>query len=210
MESVQLPTSVMLTVYLASTNPGKLREFRHAAEGRGIEVELLPGIEHLPVCLEDGITFQENACKKALYYSQRTEGMVFADDSGISVDALGSRPGVHSARYAGLEADDEANNRKLLRELARVPSSDRTAHYLCVIALARRGRILTVVEGKADGLILEEPKGTGGFGYDPYFYYPPLNRTFAELSIEDKFEVSHRGEAFRKLLEHLQPLSLGD
>lgn len=200
----------MLTVYLASTNPGKLREFRHAAEGRGIEVELLPGIEHLPVCLEDGITFQENACKKALYYSQRTEGMVFADDSGISVDALGSRPGVHSARYAGLEADDEANNRKLLRELARVPSSDRTAHYLCVIALARRGRILTVVEGKADGLILEEPKGTGGFGYDPYFYYPPLNRTFAELSIEDKFEVSHRGEAFRKLLEHLQPLSLGD
>ena len=194
----------MLTVYLSSTNPGKLREFRHAAEGREIEVELLPGIENLPVCVEDGNTFEENACKKALFYSQWTEGMVFADDSGLCVDALGSGPGVFSARYAGLEADDEANNQKLIGELAGVPQSKRTAHYACVIALAQRGKILTVVEDKAEGFIQDEPKGTGGFGYDPYFFYPPLNRTFAELSIEEKFEVSHRGKAFRKLLDYLQ------
>ncbi|HET9178970.1 MAG TPA: RdgB/HAM1 family non-canonical purine NTP pyrophosphatase [Terriglobia bacterium] len=206
MEPAQLPTSVMLTVYLASTNPGKLREFRGAAESRGIEVELLPGIENRPVCVEDGNTFEENACKKALYYSQWNDGMIFADDSGISVDALGSGPGVYSARFAGPQADDEANNRKLLRELAGVPPSGRTAHYVCVIALARRGAILTVVDGRADGLITEGPIGTGGFGYDPYFYYPPLNKTFAELRIEEKFEISHRGKAFRKLLEYVQAL----
>ena len=195
----------MLTVYLASTNPGKLREFRHAGEVRGIEVELLPGVENLPVCVEDGDTFDKNACKKALYYSQWTDGMVFADDSGISVDALGAGPGVYSARYAGPKADDEANNQKLLRELAGLPPAQRTAHYVCVIALAQRGEILTVVEGRADGIIQNEPEGTGGFGYDPYFFFPPLNRTFAQLSMEEKFEVSHRGEAFRKLLDYLQP-----
>jgi XTP/dITP diphosphohydrolase len=200
----------MLTIYLASTNSGKLREFKHAAEARGIDVELLPGIEDLPVCVEDGITFEENACKKALYYSQWTDGMVFADDSGISVDALGSGPGVYSARYAGPEADDKANNQKLLRELAGVPPPNRTAHYACVIALAQHGKILTVVEGKAGGMIQDEPKGRGGFGYDPYFYYPPLNRTFAELSMEEKFEVSHRGAASRKLLDYLQSLVLDD
>ena len=197
-------SSVMLTVYLASTNSGKLREFRHAAEDREIEVELLPGIENLPVCVEDGNTFEENACKKALYYSRWTEGMVFADDSGLCVDALGAGPGVFSARYAGPEADDKANNQKLLRELAGVPPHKRTAHYTCIVALAQRGKILTAVEGRAEGLIQNEPKGTGGFGYDPYFFFPPLNRTFAELSLEEKFGVSHRGEAFRKLLDYLQ------
>ena len=200
----------MLTVYLASRNRGKLREFRHAAEARGIEVELLPGIEDLPVCIEDGHTFDENACKKALYYSQWTDGLVFADDSGISVDALGSGPGVYSARYAGPEADDDANNQRLLRELAGVSPSSRKAHYACVIALAQHGKILTVAEGRAHGLIQDEAKGTGGFGYDPYFYYPPLNRTFAELSMEEKFEVSHRGEAFRKLLDYLLSYGHGD
>jgi XTP/dITP diphosphohydrolase len=195
---------VALTVYLASTNSGKLREFRHAAEGRGIEVELLPGIENLPVCIEDGQTFEENACKKALYYSEWTDGMVFADDSGLCVDALGSRPGIYSARYAGQEADDEANNQKLLLELDGVPPSKRTAHYVCIIALAQRGQILTVVEGTAEGLIQNEPRGRGGFGYDPYFFFPPLNQTFAELKIDEKFEVSHRGKAFRKLLDFLQ------
>jgi len=194
----------MLTVYLASTNPGKLREFRQAADARGIEVELLPGIENLPVCVEDGNTFEANARKKALHYSQWTESLVFADDSGLCVDALGSGPGVFSARYAGPEADDETNNRKLLSELAGVPRSKRSAHYDCVIALARRGKILAVVEGKAGGLIQDEPQGTGGFGYDPYFFYPPLNRTFAELSLEEKYAVSHRGKAFKKLLNYLQ------
>ena len=196
----------MLTVYLASTNPGKLREFRHAAELRGINVELLPGIENLPACIEDGNSFEENACKKAIYYRQNTDGMVFADDSGLCVDALKSGPGVFSARYAGPQADDDANNQKLLADLAGVPPSKRTAHYACVIALAQQGKILTVVEGYAEGLIQDYPKGTGGFGYDPYFHYPPLNRTFAELSLEDKFEVSHRGAAFRNLLDFLASL----
>lgn len=208
-EVVAHPGFVMLTVYLASTNPGKLREFRQAAKSRGIEVELLPGIRDLPVCIEDGKTFEENARKKALYYSQWTDSPVFTDDSGLSVDALGSGPGVYSARYAGPEADDEANNRKLLRDLDEVPESARSAHYDCVIALARRGRILTVVEGKAEGLIRNEPKGAGGFGYDPYFFYPPFNKTFAELTVEEKFAVSHRGEAFRKLLDYLQAHDTG-
>jgi XTP/dITP diphosphohydrolase len=203
-KSFSHPSSVMLTVYLASTNPGKLREFRQAAETRGIDVELLPGIENLPVCVENGKTFEENASKKALYYSQWTESPVFADDSGLCVDALRSGPGVYSARYAGPEADDEANNRKLLSDMAGVPASERSAHYDCVIALAQRGKILTVVEGKVEGLIQNEPKGASGFGYDPYFFFPPLNRTFSELSIEEKFAVSHRGEAFRKLLDYLQ------
>jgi XTP/dITP diphosphohydrolase len=206
MNNVKHPTSAIRTIYFASTNPGKLREFKHAAELHRINVELLPGIKNLPACIEDGATFEENARKKALYYSQWTDHMVFADDSGLSVDALDSRPGVHSARYAGPEADDEANNRKLLNELAGLPLSKRSAHYVCVIALAQRGRILTVVEGRADGLIQDEPKGSGGFGYDPYFFYPPLKKTFAEISIEEKFEVSHRGKAFRKLLDFLDSL----
>jgi len=206
MNKVKHSGPAMRTIYFASTNPGKLREFKHAAELHRINVELLPGIKNLPACIEDGATFEENARKKALYYSQWTDHLVFADDSGLSVDALDSRPGVHSARYAGPEADDEANNRKLLNELAGLPLSKRSAHYVCVIALAQRGRILTVVEGRADGLIQDEPKGSGGFGYDPYFFYPPLKKTFAEISIEEKFEVSHRGKAFRKLLDFLDSL----
>ena len=208
------------TLFLASANPGKLREFRDAAKARGISVEPVPGIQNLPDCIEDSTTFEENARKKALHYSAFADGLVFADDSGICVDALGGTPGVLSARFAGPDATDEENNRRLLAELQRVETegaasnrrqdsalaehrSNRAAHYVCVIALAERGRVLTVVEGRTDGLIIDEPRGSGGFGYDPYFYYPPLGRTFAELSPKEKFAVSHRGEAFRKLLDYL-------
>lgn len=194
----------MPTIYLASNNPGKLREFEQAAKAWGIRVQLLPGIDNLPPCLEDGSTFEANARKKALYYSRFTESPVFADDSGLCVDALGGYPGVFSARFAGPEADDEANNQKLLSELAGFPSQQRAAHYACVIALAQCERILTIVEGRADGLIQDEPRGAGGFGYDPYFFYPPLGKTFAELSVEEKFGVSHRGEAFRRLLSYIK------
>ena len=200
-----------LKLYLASANAGKLREFRAATVARGIAVEAVPGIESLPYCLEDGPTFEANARKKALHYSAYVDGPVFADDSGICVDALGGGPGIHSARFAGPEADDAANNRRLLAELHRVeqraglnPALTRAAHYLCVIALAERGRIVTVVEGRVEGLILDTPRGSGGFGYDPFFFYPPQGKTFAELSPEEKFTVSHRGEAFRRLLEFLQ------
>ena len=188
-----------MRLFLASTNPGKLREFRSAALASGIAVEALPGIAELPDCDEDGQTFEENARKKAVHYSRCTDGLVVADDSGIAVDA-----------------SDAANNAKLIEELRRV-AVDRApratgpaasplpaAHYVCVIALARREQVLAVTEGHADGVILDEPRGSGGFGYDPYFFYPPLGRTFAELNPEEKFAVSHRGTAFRSLLSLLR------
>jgi len=206
-------------LYLASTNRGKLCEFQLAAHERGLVVEPVPGIQNLPVCVEDGETFEVNSRKKALHYAAFVEGMVFADDSGICVDALGGAPGVYSARYAGPEATDEENNRKLMRELARVsqrnpsqalctPVAGRDAwgypaHYVCVIAAAEGRAIRLVTEGRVSGLLIENPRGTGGFGYDPYFFYPPLGQTFAELSAEAKFAVSHRGIAFRKLLDAL-------
>jgi XTP/dITP diphosphohydrolase len=206
------------SLYLASSNPGKLREFREAAAARGITAEALPRFEELPVCVEDGATFEENACAKALHYSRNFDGLVFADDSGILVDALGGAPGIYSARFAGPDATDKQNNALLLAELRRVEAEwrtragttarprapfDRAAHYECVIALAQHGQALAVVEGRVEGVIIDEPRGTGGFGYDPYFFFPPLGKTFAEITPEEKFAVSHRGAAFRKLLDYL-------
>ena len=192
-------------LYLASSNPGKLREFSAAALARGIRVEPLPGFKSLPACIEDGNSFEENARKKALHYSAFVSGAVFADDSGISVDALGGAPGLFSARFAGPDATDDENNLKLMEELGEADSrSTRAAHYLCVIALAQGGRILCVTEGRADGVILAEPRGKGGFGYDPYFYYAPLGMTFAELQPDEKYAVSHRGKAFRQLLDLIE------
>ena len=200
------------SIILASANPGKVREFQTAARPVGIEVAALPGYSQLPPCVEDGATFEENARKKAIHYSSHTRELVFADDSGICLDALKGAPGVRSARYARPGASDEDNNQKLLAELHRsendsageslgqVPAH-RAAHYVCVIALARQGETLTVVEGRADGAIIDAPRGSGGFGYDPYFFYPPLGKTFAELSAEEKSAVSHRGQAFRELLQ---------
>ena len=204
-------------LYLASSNPGKLRESRNAAALRGVVIEALPGFSDLPTCVEDGATFRENACKKALHYGRMFEGLVFADDSGICLNALHGAPGIHSARYAGPAASDRQNNEKMLRELHRAELAhsaqsggmdhhslpgNRAAHYICVIALAERDRILAVVEGRADGLIVDQPRGSGGFGYDPYFLYPALGRTFAELTAEEKFAVSHRGAAFNKLIDY--------
>ncbi|HEV2494398.1 MAG TPA: RdgB/HAM1 family non-canonical purine NTP pyrophosphatase [Terriglobia bacterium] len=191
------------TLYLASSNPGKVREFTTAAAESGVSVEPLPGIDGLPPCLEDGATFEANARKKAAHYSAYTGALVFADDSGLCVDALGSAPGVRSARYAGPHADDTANNRKLLTEMRGLTGPQRKAHYVCAIALAQRGRVLVTTQGRVDGLILESPRGAGGFGYDPLFLYLPLGKTFAELTADEKFGISHRGEAFRRLLDYL-------
>lgn len=199
-------------LFLASANPGKLREFQAAARPHGFEVRTLPGFCQLAPCIEDGETFEANARKKALHYSALTDGLVFADDSGICVDALGGAPGVYSARFAGPTASDEDNNRKLLDEIHRVEagaghrpaSTARAAHYICIIALAARGEVIATVEGSAHGMIIDAPRGSGGFGYDPYFFFPPLGKTFAEIPAEQKFEVSHRGEAFRKLLDFLR------
>lgn len=206
-----------MILYLASTNPGKIKEFQEAAQECGMAVKPVPGIRDLPQCVEDGQTFEANARKKARHYSRHTNGLVLADDSGICVDALSGAPGVFSARFAGPNATDEENNQCLLGKLRDVQTTkaalaldplpvSRSAHYICVIALAERDRILTTIEGRADGEILERPRGSGGFGYDPLFYFPPLGKTYAELSREAKFEVSHRGEAFRKLMVYLPRL----
>jgi len=157
---------------------------------------------------EDGGSFEANARTKAEAYSRYVTGaIVIADDSGLEVDALAGAPGVHSARYAADEphlaesnTDDETNNRKLVREIKLVGPADRKARFVCVIAAAREGETLAVFEGKAEGTILERPRGYNGFGYDPLFYFPEIEKTFAELSAEEKAKYSHRGAAFRQFL----------
>ncbi|HXX15224.1 MAG TPA: RdgB/HAM1 family non-canonical purine NTP pyrophosphatase [Candidatus Eremiobacteraceae bacterium] len=192
---------------LASANPGKLREYQVLASGHAANLEWLPGFAAVPEFPEDAPTFAENAAGKALYYSKHCGEMVFADDSGLVVPALGGAPGVFSARYAGPGASSAARNAKLLAELRGKNGANRDAHFVCVIALAVRGRCLAVVSGKVEGEILEEPRGVGGFGYDPVFYFPPLHKAFAELTAEEKNQHSHRGKAFRRLMEILEQQS---
>ncbi len=187
-----------LVLYCATSNPGKLAEFRHAAP---------PGLEIVAAgpfdCPETGGTFHENAVQKALCYARHLDGLVFADDSGLEVEVLGGEPGIHSARYAGPNATDEDNRHLLLARLGARAERPR-ARFLCVVALAQSERLLATFEGMAGGEILDAPRGSGGFGYDPLFYYPPLGRTFAELDPEEKFVHSHRGKAFRAMLRWLE------
>jgi XTP/dITP diphosphohydrolase len=190
-------------LYLASSNPGKLRELAALAAAAGLELALLPGYDRLPSAAEEDSSFALNALEKALHYSQTTDLPVLGDDSGLVVDALGGRPGVHSARYAGPRATDDDNNRKLLEELGDVPAEKRMARYVCVLALAWRNRTLALFSDSCQGRILEAPRGEGGFGYDPLFFFPPLERTLAEVSAEEKNQHSHRAKAFRKLLAYL-------
>ena len=186
-------------LYAATGNPGKLREFTQHA-GPDIQVLALPGFQNIAPCEETGETFEENARLKAAYYSRYCDGLVFADDSGIVIDALDGAPGVRSARYAG---DDDANNAKVLEQLAGLPPERRTARFVCVIALAQHGQILRTFDGVAEGRIADSLHGSGGFGYDPLFFYPPLGCTFAEISSEEKWSRSHRGAAFRTMLSNL-------
>jgi non-canonical purine NTP pyrophosphatase (RdgB/HAM1 family) len=190
-------------LYLASGNAGKLREFQALAAGHALDMKLLPAYETLPEFEETAPTFAENAAAKAFYYSNHCDVMVFADDSGLVVPALGGAPGVLSARYAGTGASSEQKVAKLLGELRWKKGEDRAAYFVCVIAVALHGRANAVVSGKVDGEILAEPRGSGGFGYDPVFYCPALGNTFAELSAEEKNLQSHRGKAFRRLMEVL-------
>jgi len=191
-------------IYFASSNPGKLAEFRALAASDassvGVIVEPLPHFESLPPFEENAPTFGENALGKTLYYSQLSDGIVFADDSGLVVPALGGTPGVHSARYAGPEATSAERIAKLLRELAGKPREERAAYFCCVIAAVKQGLPIAVISNRADGEILETPRGTGGFGYDPIFYLPALEKTFAELTPQEKNLHSHRGKAFRRVL----------
>ena len=203
-------------IYIATTNPGKLREFREAAAAleEDLSVEPLPGMAELDIPVEDGDTFEANASIKAEYYSLAAHGeLTIAEDSGLAVDGLGGAPGVYSARYAELLAngrhsstdhrnsDDAANNAALIKQLEMLPTSSRRGKYVCVLALARDGKTLKTFRGEVPGEMLTEPRGTGGFGYDPLFYFPALNKTFAELPLEQKRQYSHRGNAFREFLQ---------
>jgi XTP/dITP diphosphohydrolase len=195
-----------MRIFIASSNPGKLRDFAAAAAPHGVAVQLLPGFNEIPQAVEDGATFEENARKKAEHYSRAAAGaLVIADDSGLEVDALSGAPGVFSARYAA-DADeagnslDEANNAKLLRELESVPDERRTGRFVCVISVARDGIEIAQFRGSAEGVILRAPRGTGGFGYDPLFFFTALDKSFGELSPNEKAQVSHRGKAFNAFL----------
>jgi XTP/dITP diphosphohydrolase len=220
----------MTTIYAATTNQGKLREFSECAGEQGVEVLVLPGMETMPEPVEDAATFMGNAELKAVAYSKLAVAagmaglMVFADDSGLEVDALGGQPGVRSARFAddlGFEvgqgssiSKDERNNRtvmSLLRDLPQALEADggmtldnRGARFVCALALAKDGEVLLRAEGEVSGVVLEEPRGTDGFGYDPLFLVPALGKTLAETTREEKWGVSHRGNAFRELLRQLK------
>ena len=200
-----------LRLYAATTSAGKLRDFRTAAQAHSVIIEPLAGIEDVSAPEEDGDTFLANAATKAIYYSRFAPGeLVVADDSGLEVDALGGAPGVRSARYAadaGLvdspDANDNTdvwNNMLLLQKLDGIPAALRTAHYHCTLVAARDGEICQIADGMVEGEILEAPRGTGGFGYDPLFFLPELGKTMAEIDLETKLTHSHRGRAIAALL----------
>ncbi len=199
-----------MTVYACSSNPCKLGELIRGARRSGlleVTIEALPGIQQIPPPDETGSSFEENASSKALYYSGFTNQLVVADDSGLEVAALNGAPGIYSARYAGPNSTDAANNELLLRRLES--QKDRAARFVCFLALARAGKLIMTIPGIAEGEILTEPRGSEGFGYDPLFLYPPLARTFAELTPDEKLTVSHRGKALRSLFNYLAGSSTG-
>jgi XTP/dITP diphosphohydrolase len=190
------------TLYVASSNPGKLRDFALAAARQNLAILPLPRLDAIEAPPEDAPTFEGNARDKAIYYSRFVPGeMVLADDSGIEVDHLHGAPGVRSARFAADAGVDVDNNQYLLQQLAG--AADRHARYRCVLAVARDGTVLETAEGAVEGVILSTPRGTGGFGYDPLFYLPDLERTMAEISDEARWERNHRGQAFRALLQRI-------
>jgi len=190
---------------IATTNPGKIREFRQMLGAERFEWSDLSRHRDVPAPEETGATFAENACLKATYYATRLGMMTIADDSGLEVDALDGKPGVHSARWAELNSagkGDTANNALLLKQLAAVPDERRTARFVCVLALAdAAGNVLLTARDTVEGRILHAPRGDNGFGYDPLFLVESKGRTTAELSPDEKHQISHRGKALRRLKE---------
>ena len=195
-----------MELVVATRNAGKLKEIRRLLESRGIRVRGLEEFPGVPDVVEDGKTFAENAIKKAEAVTQFTNMPCLADDSGLVVDALQGRPGVHSARFSGAEADDQSNNQKLLDEMAAVPEIRRQAAFCCVMALCMPGQSPRLFQGRVNGAILERQQGDGGFGYDPLFWLPGYNCTMAELPLDTKNQVSHRGQALRQLVDFLTTL----
>jgi XTP/dITP diphosphohydrolase len=195
-----------LKLYCATTNPGKLREFQMAFDGfiqedASIQVEVLPRLASITPPEETGLTFEENAALKAQYYSKHCDGYLFADDSGLEVDALAGAPGVYSARFAGPHATDAANNQLLISRMQGI--TNRTARFVCAIALATEGRLVETFRGEVEGRLLDAPRGDTGFGYDPLFFYPPFGCTFGEAPLDRKMEVSHRAQALRYMKAYL-------
>jgi XTP/dITP diphosphohydrolase len=192
-------------LFVASSNQGKLREYQAMAEPAGASVDLafVPNFDSLPAFDEIWPTLAENAAGKALHYSRFAVGTVIADDSGLVVPALGGAPGVHSARYAGPDASDADRIRKLLGEMRGKKGADREARFVCVVAVAEAGEMRGLFSASAEGILLDEPRGQDGFGYDPIFFFPSLGKTYAEISREEKNLYSHRGKAFRKALDFL-------
>jgi len=187
-------------LYCATSNPGKLREFIQIVG----DVELLPGLKDIVPPEETGETFEQNAAQKAIYYSRFADAPIFVDDSGLEVDALNGAPGVYSARFAGPDATDEANNRLVIEKMRG--KTDRLARFVCVVALAKQGELIRNFRGEVEGQLLEAPRGSNGFGYDPLFFYPPFGCSFGEVTAERKMQVSHRGRALRAMREYLNRL----
>ena len=204
-----------LRLFVATSSQGKLRDFRTAAQAHAVDILPLPGLAEIAPPEETGDTFLANATLKAAYYSQFAPGeLVLADDSGLEADALGGAPGVRSARYAAdaglidspdvpIDNTDVWNNIVLLERMAGVPADRRTARYHCVLAAARDGAIIETADGSVEGILLEAPRGVAGFGYDPLFFLPALDRTMAEIDLETKLTLSHRGRALEALLATL-------
>lgn len=192
-----------LTLLLATRSAGKIREIREMAASQDWIWRGLDEFPAVPDATEDGATFLENACKKALFYNEATGLPALADDSGLEVDCLAGAPGVHSAYYAGHPRDDSANNAKLIAALRGISQEDRTARFRCVLVLADHGKILLQTEGTIEGEIVDEPRGVNGFGYDPHFLVPRLGKTTAELPAPEKNAISHRGQALRAMLPKL-------
>lgn len=189
---------------VATRNKGKIREIRDALKGLGLQVYSLSDFPDVPEIKEDGKSFAENALKKARFYSKYFGKLTIADDSGLEVDALKGLPGIYSARYAGEGASTQENNQKLLREMNGIPISKRGARFKCVISVVSQDGKEAVAEGSCKGTIGFEEKGKKGFGYDPLFILPKYGKTMAELSLEEKNEISHRGKALRKVRKIIQ------
>lgn len=191
---------------IATKNKGKAREFEQLFSRFGITVKTLLDVPELPDVEETGSTFEENAILKAEAISKQLNAFVVADDSGLIIDALDGRPGVYSARYAGLQKDDEANIDKVLDEMQDVKDAERTARFYCALALARPGFKTLIVHGTSEGIILRERRGDAGFGYDPIFYVPDQGKTMAEMAADEKNGLSHRAAALRNLEPYIEKL----
>ncbi|ALC84811.1 nucleoside-triphosphate diphosphatase [Bacillus sp. FJAT-22090] len=200
----------MIKIIIATKNKGKAKDFEALFGPLGYEVLTLHDVAEDMDVEETGTTFEENALLKATALAERLQTMVIADDSGLEIDALDGRPGIYSARYAGEEKSDEANIVKVLKELENVADSNRTARFVCAIAVASPSIEPITVRGTCEGVIAREKRGSNGFGYDPIFYVPSENRMMAELSGEEKGAISHRGNAIKKLSVKLPELLKGE